>query len=182
MFLKIGFTKPGGGKDEESMRDEAARITDHMEMGEVDLFHIRKPDWTRDETAALISLIPEHLHDRLKIHDHFSLLRDFNLGGVHLNSRNLVPPSGAKSVSKSLHSLEELVASCGTCYDYVTLSPIFDSISKPCYKSPFPEDLSVLRPLLDGKNVVALGGVTPEKFPVLERAGFIGGAMMGGLD
>lgn len=182
MFLKIGFTKPGGAKDEASLQNEAARITSYLEKGELDLFHIRKPDWTREEMAALIGLIPEHLHPRLKIHDHFSLLRDFNLGGVHLNSRNPVPPAGARSVSISIHSLEELLALCGTCYDYVTLSPIFDSISKPGYKSPFPEDLSVLKPLLEGKNVVALGGVTSEKFRELEGAGFIGGAMMGGLD
>ncbi len=167
--------------DQQSLQQEADTITEMLDSGKVDLMHIRKPSWTKNETAALISLIPERLHGKLKLHDHFSLLKEFNLGGVHLNSRNPVPPSNAASVSKSLHTIEELASSCGTCYDYVTLSPIYDSISKPGYATPFPEDKSILAPLLKGKKVVALGGVTEGNIPELKRAGFWGAAMMGSL-
>ena len=64
-------------------------------------------------------------------------------------------------------------------YSYVTLSPIFDSISKMGYVSKFR--LDELPAALAGKRVVALGGVTPEAFPALREAGFIGAAMLGWL-
>lgn len=181
-MLKIGITEPGNlypGIAE--IANEALRITSKLEDGVVDLIHLRKPEWSKDELASLIEQIPTELHSRLKLHDHFSLLNRFDLGGVHLNSRNPVPPANARSVSRSLHSVQELAETCGTCYDYVTLSPIFDSISKSGYESKFPADLSLLSPLLRGKNVVALGGVTPERFAELEKAGFYGAAMLGAL-
>ena len=59
----------------------------------------------------------------------------------------------------------------------MTLSPVFDSISKQGYRSAFDPDS--LRPWLEGKRVVALGGVTPERIPLLRDAGFSGAAMLG---
>ena len=41
--------------------------------------------------------------------------------------------------------------------------------------------LDELPAALAGKRVVALGGVTPEAFPALREAGFIGAAMLGWL-
>lgn len=182
MFLKIGITLPGSGNPTaDEISCEGKLIKCFLAQKKIDIVHIRKPDWSREETEVLINSISSDLHTRIKLHDHFSLLNRFDLGGVHLNSRNPVPPSNARSVSKSLHSIAELMATCGTCYDYVTLSPIYDSISKPGYNSPFPEDLSSLTPFIVGKNVVALGGVTPERLPFLESIGFYGAAMMGAL-
>ena len=62
-------------------------------------------------------------------------------------------------------------------YDYVTLSPIFDSISKQGYKSAFK--LMELKNKIKGKKVVALGGVTPDKFSYLKSIGFKGAALLG---
>lgn len=181
-MLKIGISKDNSPGSSSDIKDEARVISDLLGSDKLDLFHIRKPQWSKSLVYELIAGIPEGLHSRLKIHDHFSLLKDFNLGGVHLNSRNPVAPAGAASVSKSLHSIEEVLAHCPACFDYVTLSPVYDSISKPGYRSPFPNDISVLRPVIEGKKVVALGGVTEDKFDELEKAGFIGAAMIGALD
>ncbi len=74
-----------------------------------------------------------------------------------------------------MHSIEQLDQSEN--FDYVTLSPIFDSISKPGYKSAF--NLENISRYIRGKKVVALGGVTPDKFPALRDAGFFGAAMLG---
>lgn len=163
------------------MQGEADSIASLLDSGTVNLMHLRKPDWHISELRNLISLVPERLHSRLKIHDHFQLLREFNLGGVHLNSRNPEAPASARASSKSIHSLDELMACKPQCYDYVTLSPIFDSISKPGYNSPFPKDLLLLRPFLEGRTVIALGGVTEERIPLLKEAGFAGCAMLGSL-
>jgi thiamine-phosphate pyrophosphorylase len=84
--------------------------------------------------------------------------------------------------TRSCHSLEE-VKMYKDEFDYVFLSPIFDSISKVGYKSAFDEE--VLRKaseqgIIDEK-VVALGGVTFDKIPYLKELNFGGAAMMGSL-
>lgn len=154
---------------------EAEKITSILREGKADVVHIRKPHWDACKTAGLIEAIPIDLWKRLKIHDNFELIYKYPLGGVHLNSRNKVPPKNALSVSKSMHSIDQL--SNSDDYDYVTLSPVFDSISKRGYHSAF--SLTLLKHYIKGRKVVALGGVTPDKFHALSEAGFWGAAMLG---
>lgn len=165
----VAITAPG------IIKNEISRISEILENGEADIIHIRKPDWTLKETDELIRRIPSKWHPRLRLHDHFRLLEHYSLAGIHLNSRNPDPHPLALSVTKSCHTIEQLEESAH--YDYITLSPIFDSISKTGYRSAF--NLDALSPHLEGKNVVALGGITPDKFPVLKKAGFFGAAMLG---
>lgn len=168
-LIVIAITSPT------EVADEAKRITELLWTGEADFVHLRKPRWTSVRMENLIREIPDEFRSRLKIHDHFELLDKYHLGGVHLNSRNPSPPPNSPSVSRSLHSVEQLVLA--KHYDYVTLSPVFDSISKSGYKSAF--DIGSLPALIEGKRVVALGGVTPSKFTLLRKAGFWGAAMLG---
>ncbi len=155
---------------------EAWRILRLLTSGAADIVHVRKPGWDRQRLRDLLLDIHEDLHPRLRLHDHFELLDTFpHIGGVHLNSRNPRAPSGARCVSKSCHSPEELDKD-GGC-DYLFLSPVFDSISKQGYTSAF--DLGTLRPHLARRRVIALGGVTPAHFPALRKAGFAGGALLG---
>lgn len=158
---------------------ESDRITSILRLGQADFVHIRKPEWSEEQVENLILSIPEDLRLLLKLHDHYVLAQKYRLGGIHLNSRNPKIPESFKrkgfEVSKSCHTLEELQESGK--YSYVTLSPIFNSISKHGYESRFvPEDLSEI---LKGKRVVALGGVTPEKCDRLQKVGFYGAAMLG---
>lgn len=166
----IVFTHPG------SVADEARWIERLLTSGAADIVHLRKPDWTIHEMRTLIDAIPASLHPQLRLHDFFALTEEFtSLGGVHLNSRNPIAPPGVASVSKSAHSIAELADA--SWFDYVTLSPVFDSISKQGYKSAFqPEELN-RSDLPD--NVVALGGVTPAHFATLAAQGFAGAALLG---
>lgn len=167
-FLIIVITEPG------HVNREAEKISALLAAG-VDYVHIRKPHWSLREVRNLIEDIPYSFRRRLKLHGHFGLLDDFNLGGAHLNSRCPSAPPTAKALSRSCHTIAE-TASCKGM-EYVTLSPVFDSISKTGYKSAF--DLKCLKTQICAKNVIALGGVTPESIPVLRDTGFYGAAMLG---
>lgn len=136
--------------------------------------HIRKPEADEAAVAALLSEIPSCYRQALSIHDHFHLADEFSLGGVHLNRRNPeVPPGWDGIVSRSCHSLEEL--SIYRQFDYLTLSPVFDSISKHGYKGGIRlESLGKA----DLRNVFALGGVTPSRLSSLSAIGFAGAAML----
>lgn len=165
----IAITSP------DDIPDEAMRICRILESGDADMVHIRKPEWDYGRTRSLIERIPFSFYDRIKLHDHFEIVKELGLCGIHLNSRNPEPTPGAKSVSRSFHSIDQL--DMAKHYDYVTLSPIFDSISKIGYKSSF--NLAELKEKLEDKRVIALGGVTPEKFPLIKDTGFFGAAMLG---
>ena len=151
------------------------------------ILHFRKPFASQDETEKFIKLINRDFHSLIVLHDHYELSDLYNLKGIHLNSRNQVeyPPSGdgkrGFSMSCSRHSLEDVTAS--RFYDYVFLSPVFDSISKVGYKQAFtPQQLIEAKERnIINENVIALGGITAENIPLAHRYGFGGVAVLGAL-
>ncbi len=158
---------------------EAEQITMMFQSGLKHL-HLRKPDGTKDECRRLLSAIPQAYHNRIVIHDHFELLDEFALCGVHLNRRNPIAPIGWEGhVSVSCHSIEELEERKKESFDYLSLSPIFDSISKSGYNSAFTaEQLQIAKD--DGivdERVMALGGISSENVDEALKYGF-GGVMV----
>ena len=161
------------------VKDEASLIAQLLLSGKADLVHIRKPESTATQIEALLQQIPAELHGRLVLHDHHLLAVKYQLYGVHLNGRNPLPPTGWKgSVSRSCHSLAEVEEWKPRC-NYVSLSPIYDSISKQGYRSAFtPQQLSeAQRQGIIDHQVLALGGVTFDMINEVIATGF-GGAMI----
>ena len=165
----------------EFIDSEAEKIVARFSEKGVDLGHIRKPGSSPDQVRSLLLEVPQQFHSRLVLHDHFSLAVEFGLYGVHLNSRNPLPPENWKgSVSRSCHSLEEICNHKDGC-SYLSLSPIFDSISKSGYLSAFsPEQIASA---VDGgiidRKVYALGGVTFDRLPLVKSMGFEGAMILG---
>lgn len=157
---------------------EAEAITLKFQAG-LERLHLRKPESTADECRALLHQIPCCYHHRIVVHDHFELAEEFGLLGIHLNRRHPEPPAGWQgSISCSCHSMEE-VEQMKKCCDYVTLSPIFNSISKQGYNAAFTRE-QLLKAQADGiidKQVMALGGISPENIEEALSYGF-GGVMV----
>lgn len=158
---------------------EATRITDMLSIGRADIVHLRKPGSSPEEMERLICSIPKELHCRLVLHDHFSLAERHGLYGIHLNRRNPAPPEGwSGSVSRSCHTLEEVKQWKPRC-NYVSLSPIYDSISKQGYRAAFSREelMQAARNGIIDNKVYALGGVTFSRIEEVKALGF-GGAMI----
>lgn len=164
---------------------EAVALNRLFEAG-LDTLHLRKPFALRSDMEHILRQVDCVYHPRVVLHDHYELTEWFDLKGIHLNRRNPVLPAflcGKKSlsVSRSCHSLEDVVAS-DSC-DYVFLSPVFDSISKTGYTRGFtPEQLQ--RAKADGMindRVVALGGIERERIAAIRPYGFGGVAVLGAL-
>lgn len=190
--MVIVITKP------EFFEGEAEQIVQLLDSGRADLVHIRKPLVSLADSARglelaelaelaglerlerLIQALPARVYGRLVLHDCFDLALKYQLHGVHLNSRHPQPPEGFRgAISISCHSLKELAECRKKPYAYMSLSPIFDSISKPGYYSAFTvEDIAEARRqgLID-ERVMALGGVTFDKVNDVLKMGF-GGAMI----
>jgi thiamine-phosphate pyrophosphorylase len=156
--------------------------------------HVRKPGWSRAELADYVHAIAPQYRPQLVLHGHYDLAPELGLGGIHLTEAarrgpglaRLLRGLGGLSVSASLHSLAELQQHRRR-YSYVTLSPIFNSISKEGYPSGF--DLAQVQALLHklaGRpgyrpQVLALGGIEAANVASVQQAGFAGAAVLGSI-
>ncbi|MDR1342891.1 MAG: thiamine phosphate synthase [Prevotellaceae bacterium] len=160
---------------------EAAALNRLFERG-MGTLHLRKPQATEEDLRRLLLTIRAEFRDRIVLHSCFALAQPFRLKGVHLNRRNpACPQPRPSSLSRSCHAIAELEQSDE--FDYVFLSPIFDSLSKKGYTRAFSaEDLLQARTRgLIGKKVVALGGVSAATLPLAAAYGFGGVAVLGAL-
>lgn len=169
-----------------SIESEQEILNSILAEGKVDRISLHHPLLDEHSTRRLLEGLDLKNNHKITLHDHYDLaLDDYIAGGIQLNSRNRFNKNRyiekGFSVSRSCHSIEELLEAerDQIDYSYVTLSPIFDSISKPGYRSAF--DLHRLRDVLPfiEPPVVALGGVKEEHFDALKEAGFEGAALCG---
>lgn len=179
--------------------DEAKSIVRLFEQRGIDLLHLRKPGLSEHQVESLLMALPCHYLSRISIHDHVRLAQKYGLGGIHLTSRVPDVPAGWQGrVSTSCHSLEELarrkhegyLVNMGSeeqpklerrHFDYLSLSPIFDSISKEGYRAAFSyQQLAAAKAegLID-QRVLALGGVTFDRMEEVRQMGFGGGMILG---
>lgn len=172
----IVITKP------EFIANEAKYIEQLFEAG-IDLLHFRKPDSSLEDCERLIQEINPKWYSKIVMHDHFELCEKYHLHGIHLNRRNhTIPKDFQGSVSRSCHSLEEVIENKDD-FDYVFLSPIFDSISKQGYQHAFSDEAlrkAAQEGIIDEK-VIALGGITDQKIPQLQAWHFGGAAFLGDI-
>ena len=149
----------------------------------LDLLHLRKPGTEPVYSERLLTLLPEQWHNQIVVHEHFYLKEEFNLRGIHLNRANPEPPQNYHGqISRSCHSIDEL-REHRPDFDYLFLSPVFDSITYPDRNAAFtPEMLSsATRAGLIDRKVMAAGGVNSDTLPLLKEYGFGGAVILGDL-
>ena len=161
---------------------EAVLLTAALEAG-VDYLHLRKPCAKAEDIAQLLQEIPPEHRDKVVLHDAHHLAQEYGVGGIHLNSRNAqLPQRWQGSASRSCHTLEEIVRHKNE-YDYLLLSPIYNSISKSGYNTTFTaQQLSQAHKdgIIDN-SIIAMGGITPENISSTMKYGFGGVAILGCL-
>ncbi len=165
---------------EETTPRETAAVNALFHSG-LEILHLRKPYMDEKSMRAYLQAVDPAYHNRITLHDHFSLVEVFNIGGIHMNRRNSIPLPGLR-VSRSCHTIDELKEYAGS-YHYLFLSPVFDSISKTGYKQAFsPEQLERARhENCINSKVIALGGITVNHVPAVRMWGFGGIALLGAV-
>ena len=156
----------------------------------LEIFHLRKPGFSLEQVREYLGGIPEAYHGRIILHHHHRLMEDFGLMGIHFTESLRIEKSGQIPkirkqhpriyLSAAFHSFSDINA-WGPFFDYVFLSPIFDSISKKNYKAAFdPAELEVFLKSTPVK-VMALGGVDEENIKAVRNLGFAGAAVLGAV-
>lgn len=173
---------------EEPFEGETEQIKRVIECG-VFRLHLRHPKADEQTLRGIIEGLSADERKKIVLHDCYNLVKEYNLGGAHLNGRHMNadvdagsdvdPDANVNVYSRSCHSLEEVAAS--KQLEYCFLSPIFDSISKVGYASNFtPEVLIQAKESgIINENVIALGGITVDKLDLVRQYGFGGVAILG---
>ncbi|MBJ6145802.1 thiamine phosphate synthase [Siccationidurans sp. BT559] len=184
-FQLVLLTAPTAQPDE-------PRVLAELLAQDLGRLHLRKPGWPAAQLEALIQALPPAFYSRLVLHAYPKLVRRYRLGGLHLTERAraaarrrpaLLP---GQTLSTSFHSLAEINRTRRR-YDYVFLSPIFDSISKEGYASKF--DLGDLQRSFRVQAtrpghwppVLALGGIEAQIVGQVRQVGFAGAAVLGAV-
>lgn len=175
----------------ESLRDEHKLLHRLFEEG-LETFHLRKRNMSLPEMQRYIEKISPEYHNRIVLHNHFPLHQIFSLQGSHF-TKNIGYEESMRDLNKStqkrvdsltksysIHTIQDLT-SLPKCYDYVFLSPVFDSISNRGYNSKIK--IKTLQRYFDSDSpvmpVVALGGIMPQNIALAARTGFAGTAILG---
>lgn len=162
----------------------------------LELLHLRKPNFTAEDCKQwLKNIAPQYLR-RIVVHAHFELLKEFNLKGIHLSSWNLKEVNRqdikeftrtlqkkSLTLSSSVHNLSE-VEKITLPFNYVFLSPVYQSISKEGYRSKISkEEMKACITHLHAKKIqgYALGGIHEENISALASENFSGAGLLGYL-
>ena len=149
-------------------------------------FSLREKDLVPVERRALLGalvVIGRRYGATLTIHDDLEAMIHAGAGGVHLPGG--ASPAAARArlpgalIGASAHSAEEASVLLSAGADYVTVSPVFITASKPGYGPAIGLDgLAQIVARVSGP-VIALGGITAANAPLCLSAGAHGVAVMG---
>jgi thiamine-phosphate pyrophosphorylase len=171
-------------------RPEEPEVVSRILQHSTATFHLRKPGRTDGQIAGYLRQVNADLHRRIMVHGHPRLLARFDIKGVHFTERarkrdpqrlrqlRRDQPDGC--LSSAFHRMADIPPHDGL-FDYILLSPIFDSFSKPGYRGAF--DPVKLRRFLSRTThtVIALGGVDADRATVAASLGFGGIAVLGAV-
>jgi thiamine-phosphate pyrophosphorylase len=154
--------------------------------GGVRWFSLREKDLPPDERRATLEALVQlgaSFGATVTAHDDIAAVLAAGGGGVHLPGGS--DPAAARRrlphglIGVSAHSTEEAAAQLASGADYVTLSPIFLTISKPGYGPAIGLDALAAATHRSRGPVVALGGIDAGNIAACLAAGAAGIAVMG---
>jgi thiamine-phosphate pyrophosphorylase len=173
--------------DRRPARRPVEEVAEAIFAGGCRWFSLREKDLPAAERRALLSALValgRRWDATVTVHEDVDAAVMASAGGVHLPSAE--NPQAARArlpggllIGASAHSAEEASALLGSGADYVTVSPVFTSASKPGYGPAIGlGGLAEIAAQVSGP-VIALGGITAANAPFCLSAGASGVAVMG---
>lgn len=173
-------------------KSEVETVVELFKLG-LETFHVRKPKFSVRKMKAYLSSFPPEYFDRIIIHSHHILAKKFNLKGIHITRSHKKRRLKTWIILKYLTYFNKDIFLTSSChgiqnlseydydYNYLFLSPVFDSISKDGHYASFSEDQIKFALKRTKHKVFALGGVDADHVAKVEELGFQGMALLGAL-
>lgn len=190
---------------EVDLENEVSLVNELFHEG-LELLHLRKPHWTIEEQRTFLQKIDAAFLSKLSVHQNYETVSEFGLNYYHVKEtgrkvisrsdtqrnpqknaeltntqrtlRNLCETLRDTKKSTSFHNYLDLQFE-SIFWDYCFLSPVFDSISKPEYKSNFKTDFNIEGDL--NQRVFALGGINKTNIKQVFEKEFFGAAVLGAV-
>ena len=172
--------------DRRQARRPLEEVAEAVFAGGCRWFSLREKDLTPEERRVLLGeLVPlgRRFGAVVTAHEDIEAVAAIGADGVH------VPGGGSPDavrarlpgalIGASAHSADEAVALLRAGADYVTVSPVFMTASKPGYGPALGLEALASVAARSPGPVVALGGITPENAAQCIAAGARGVAVMG---
>ena len=169
-----------------ALHDETNIVNQLFDNG-LEVFHLRKPDYTASRTKNFMSKIKSEYWSRVALHQNHQVAAEFNTFRLHFSEEERKYKTQDHFVrlrslgfilSTSIHKTKDY-SSVSNLFDYTFLSPIFDSISKHNYRSILTPDFSL--PLARQAKIIALGGIDKNKVEYAYELGFDGVGVLGAI-
>jgi len=160
----------------------------------LDYFHVRKPKLTTSGLKKFLLRIDPKWRSRVVTHSHHELALSCGLMGIHLTETHrkkkkfstwlrlqyILLKKPGTTVSTSFHNISSL-RRYDSRYNYVFISPIFESISKVGYRNTFNDEALMKGLETTSYEVMAMGGVNTDKIEKVKEYGFKGFVLLGAL-
>ncbi|WP_223609060.1 thiamine phosphate synthase [Chryseobacterium sp. OSA05B] len=169
---------------EVSVQNETEIINQLFQEG-LDLLHIRKPMFIREEMNSFLDNIDETFYAQLVLHGFYDMGKEYPIYRFHFREADRLT-GGFKSytdptiISTSVHDMKTFNG-LEKEWEYAFVSPVFPSISKKGYG----EESSVMEDLKHRTNynvkLFALGGVNETNISKVFENGADGAALLGGI-
>ncbi|MBC7485137.1 MAG: thiamine phosphate synthase [Cytophagaceae bacterium] len=176
--------------------DEQLLVQELLNCG-LETFHLRKPSYSKEELRNWLEQLTDRERQKVVIHSHWSLSESFSLKGLHFGAGIIKQMSSEElnlwmnlakerqlTISSSVHHQEEMDR-LPKGFNYVWLSPVFESISKQEYTSIYSATQfnDWVKELQEQKQtaVYALGGIEFNHMQELSQRGFDGAAVLGSV-
>ena len=148
---------------------------------------MRKPNYSVEELRQFLSKVYPEFRSRLVLHQQHQVTNEFGISRIHFteSARAALDLESTNNndvyiKSTSIHTMADF-NQLESCFEYAFLSPIYQSISKPDYKS----DLDAVKAITQRTNcktkLVALGGISIENIEKTYQLRFDDVALLGSI-
>ena len=162
--------------------------TEQAVKGGVRAIQLREKDLkTRDllRVAYEMRSLTLKFDARLFINDRVDIAIAIEADGVHLGQKS-IPPYAVRRIASRLiigvscHSMEEAMRAQSQGADFITLGPVYPTLSKPGMKPLGTDTLETVARKLS-IPVFGIGGITNENIKEIIDRGAFGGALINGI-
>ena len=127
--------------DTQICKNRILKITEEIIEGGADIIQLRPKGLTDKELLLLASSLKRKIKKRLFIvNNRPDIARAVDADGVHLGQDDMAPEfarkilGNNKIIGKSCHSLNQLKKSLRENLDYISIGPLYKTLTKPEYK------------------------------------------------
>lgn len=153
----------------------------------LELLHIRKPDFSKEEMKSFLSEIKSGYRQQLVLHSHHQLATEFGINRIHFTEKTRMEMTDESLknwkkngfiLSTSIHKMNDFEGLYNV-FDYTFFGPVFESISKPDYHSNIDFKKELEHRTNNKTALIALGGITSDKIKTALEYGFDEVALLG---